>query len=246
MEHGGEWEPDADNWVRWARTPGHDAYWYFRDGFFDVVVPPAGRRTIEVGCGEGRVARDLAARGHRVTAVDTSVTLLRHARREDSSGRYALADGGGLPFGDGVFDLAIAYNALQVVADMPATVMEIARVLGDGGRMCACVAHPVTDLGHFDDGRRAVFDTSSNEPHGRFTLRDGYFEQNRVDDDVESNGLPMTFRGWTHSLEDYSVALEDAGFCIESIREPRPAGSPSPFDRWQRVPLFMFIRAIKR
>jgi SAM-dependent methyltransferase len=236
MEHGGEWEPDADNWVRWARTPGHDAYWYYRDGFFDVVVPPPGRRTIEVGCGEGRVARDLAARGHRVTAVDTSVTLLRHARSEDSRGRYALADGGALPFGDGQFDMAIAYNALQVVADMPVTVFEIARVLSDGGRLCACIVHPVTDLGRFDDGG----------PPSRFTLRDGYFEQNRVDEAVESNGLPMTFRGWTYALEDYSVALEEAGFCIESIREPRPAGSPSPFDRWQQVPLFMFIRAIKQ
>jgi SAM-dependent methyltransferase len=236
MEHGGEWEPDADNWVRWARTPGHDAYWYYRDGFFDAFVPPPGRRTLEVGCGEGRAARDLGARGHGVTGVDTSLKLLRHAQSEDNNGRYALADSGALPFGDGVFDVAIAYNALQVVADMPATITEIARVLRDRGRLCACIAHPVTDLGHFDD----------SEPHPRFTLRDGYFEQNRVEDSVESNGLPMTFRGWTYSLEDYSLALEGAGFCIESIREPRPAGPPSRFDRWQEVPLFMFVRAIKR
>jgi SAM-dependent methyltransferase len=232
----GEWEPDAENWVRWARTPGHDAYWYYRDGFFDAFVPAAGERTIEVGCGEGRAARDLVARGHRVTGVDTSHSLLRAARDEDASGRYALADSAALPFPDGLFDLAVAYNALQVVANMAATVMEIARVLCERGRLCACVAHPVTDLGRFGD----------DEPRGRFTLRDGYFEQNRVEDAVERNGLPMTFRGWTYSLEDYSVALEDAGFSIESIREPRPAGSPNQFDRWQQVPLFMFVRAVKR
>lgn len=232
----GEWDPDAENWVRWARTPGHDAYWYYRDGFFDAFVPAAGERTIEVGCGEGRVARDLAARGHRVTGVDTSHSLLRSARDADASGRYALADSAALPFPDGLFDLAVAYNALQVVANMPATVMEIARVLCDRGCLCACVAHPVTDLGRFGD----------EEPRAHFTLRDGYFEPNRVDDTVERNGLPMTFRGWTYSLEDYSVALEDAGFSIESIREPRPAGSPSSFDRWQQVPLFMFVRAVKR
>ena len=72
----GEWEPEAENWVRWARTPGHDAYWYYRDGFFDDFAPRPHGRTLEVGCGEGRVARDLAARGHRVTAIDTSHTLV--------------------------------------------------------------------------------------------------------------------------------------------------------------------------
>jgi hypothetical protein len=23
------WEQEAENWVRWTRTPGHDAYWYY-------------------------------------------------------------------------------------------------------------------------------------------------------------------------------------------------------------------------
>ncbi len=55
----------------------------------------------------------------------------------------------------------------------------------------------------------------------------------------------MTFRGWTYSLEDYSVALENAGLRIEAIREPKPAGSRGPFDRWLQLPLFMFLRAIK-
>ena len=31
----GEWDPEAENWVRWARTPDFDAYWYYRDAFFD-------------------------------------------------------------------------------------------------------------------------------------------------------------------------------------------------------------------
>ena len=51
-----------------------DVYWYYRDAFF-ALVPPAGRVTLEVGFGEGRVSRDLVARGHRVTGVDVSRTL---------------------------------------------------------------------------------------------------------------------------------------------------------------------------
>src|SRR6266536_6569908 len=100
-----EWEPEAENWLRWARTPGHDAYWYYRDSFFDLIVPAAGRRTLEIGCGEGRVARDLAARGHRVTAIDTAHTLLRHAREDDPESAYLRATGGALPFPERCFDL---------------------------------------------------------------------------------------------------------------------------------------------
>jgi hypothetical protein len=45
----------------------------------------------------------------------------------------------------------------------------------------------------------------------------------RVEDTVERNSLHMTFRGWTYTLEDYVLALHDAGLCIEVIREPTPS-----------------------
>jgi SAM-dependent methyltransferase len=230
----GEWEPETARWIRWARTPGHDAYWHFRDAFFDDLLPPPGRRTLEVGCGEGRVARDMAARGHRVTAVDTALGLVRQAR-QDGGGVFALADGGALPFAYGAFDLVVVYNALQVVADMPATVAEVARVLGPAGRLAACVAHPVTDLGRF-----------AGEPTSRsFVLRQRYFENERVEETVEDRELTMTFRGWTYSLEDYARALEAAGLRIVALREPRPAGDGSRFRDWRRVPLFLSFLAAR-
>ena len=95
---GGEWEPEAENWVRWARTPRHDAYWFYRDVFFDQLLPPPGQGTIEIGCGEGRVASELTARGHRVVGIDSSLTLLHHARTGSADTFYALGDGAALPF----------------------------------------------------------------------------------------------------------------------------------------------------
>jgi SAM-dependent methyltransferase len=232
---GGEWEPEAENWIRWARTPGHDAYWYYRDSFFDLIVPAPGRRTLEIGCGEGRVARDLAARGHRVVAVDTAHTLLRHARHDDHTGAYVRAEAGALPFPDRCFDLAVAYNSLQVVHDMAAAVGEVGRVLVPGGSLCACVAHPVTDVGQFvGDGADALF-----------AMRPHYFETRRVEDTVRLNGLEMTFRGWTYSLEHYALALERAGLHIEAIREPRPTDEAGSYERWRSIPLFLLFRAAK-
>jgi ubiquinone/menaquinone biosynthesis C-methylase UbiE len=235
MRGEGEWEAEADNWVRWARTPGHDAYWYYRDTFFDLIVPPPGRRTLEIGCGEGRVARDLAARGHRVAAVDTAHTLLRYARQEDLAGAYVLANGAALPFPDRYFDITIAYNSLQDVEDMAGTVREAGRVLDRGGWLCACVAHPVTDLGRF----------LGDDADAPFTMRRSYFETLRVEDTVQRDGLTMTFRGWTYTIEQYALAFEQAGFRIEVLREPKPSGATQTYARWHAIPLFLFLRAVK-
>ena len=234
MTRHGQWEPEAENWVRWARTPGFDAYWHFRDSFFDSILPEAGRRTLEIGCGEGRVARDLVARGHSVVAIDTARTLVRYAIEAGPAAAYAEANSAELPFPDGCFDVVVAYNALQVVGDMAGTVREASRVLSRGGCLCACVAHPVTDLGQF-----------SGDDDARFTVRPGYFESRRVEEREESDGHAMTFRGWTYSLEHYSLALEGAGFGIEALREPVPTRTADKYARWRAIPLFLNFRAVK-
>jgi SAM-dependent methyltransferase len=87
-----EWQ--AGSWLAWARTPGHDAYWQYRDAFFEELLPAPGRLTLEVGCGEGRVARDLTRRGHLVVALDASPTLAASAAAADPDGRYLVADAG--------------------------------------------------------------------------------------------------------------------------------------------------------
>jgi len=227
------WEQEAENWVRWTRTPGHDVYWHYRAPFFDQIVPAPGRQTLEIGCGEGRVERDLAARGHTVTGVDASPTLLRYARGADPAGRYIDADAAALPFPDGAFDLVVAYNSLMDIADMPGAVHEAARVLAPGGRFCVCETHPVSDAGGFD----------GTAPDAAFTIRGSYLESRPSDNTFERDGLRMTFHGRTHPLEDYARALEGAGFLIERVREP--AAPPEAvaarvgYRRWQRVPMFL-------
>ena len=133
------------------------------------------------------------------------------------------------------FDVAVAYNSLQVVDDMVGTVGEAGRVLERGGNLCVCVAHPVTDLGRF----------TGEEPRAPFAMRQPYFETRRVEETVKHGALTMTFRGWTYTLEQYSMALEQAGFRIEAIREPRPKRATHTYERWQDVPLFLLLRAVK-
>jgi len=144
-----DWEAEAQAWIAWARRPGHDSYWYFRDAFFDEIVPPAGERTLDLACGEGRVSRDLAERGHHVTGVDGSRTLVAAAADLDPNGRYVLGDAHALPFAEASFDMVIAYNCLMDVDDMPGAVREAARVLRPAGALCVSITHPMNLAGSF-------------------------------------------------------------------------------------------------
>jgi SAM-dependent methyltransferase len=218
-------EDRAQGWLAWARTPGHDAYWSYRDAFF-ALVPAPGEATLDVGCGEGRVSRDLVAGGHRVTGLDASPTLLRAAAEADPASRYVEGAAEALPFADGSFDLVVAYNSLMDVADMPAAVGEIGRVLAPGGRLCACVTHPMADAGRWLDDER-------------FVIGEPYLEQRYMHVPIERGGLAFTFEGPAYPLQDYVAALEAAGLAIEALREPAdPAGG-----RWARVPMFLMWRA---
>lgn len=69
-------EDRAADWIRFARTEGHDSYWLYRDAFFGVLLPPPAR-TLELGCGERRVARDLAARGRALEEAGLAIEALR-------------------------------------------------------------------------------------------------------------------------------------------------------------------------
>ena len=85
---------------------------------------------------------------------------------------------------------------------------------------------------------------------GDLLISGSYFEHQRVNESVAKDGLEMTFHGWTYTLEDYGRALEEAGLLVERVREPVPSAEqvtkrPS-LEGWRRVPLFLFIRAVKR
>ena len=226
------WEPEAENWIAWTRTPGHDAYWYYRVTFFDEIVPPAGRATLDVGCGEGRVTRDLAARGHRVTGLDASDSLIRAASEAHPDGAYVVADAADLPFEDAAFDLVVAHNSLMDVDDMPGAAKEAARVLEPGGRLCVSVTHPFMDAGRFE----------SQEPDARFVVEGSYVGKRAFEGTFERNGLTITFRGWCYALEDYWRAFEDAGLLVERLREPTHTLEDPRHDR---IPQFLYLRAIK-
>jgi SAM-dependent methyltransferase len=228
------WARFAAEWIAWARTLGHDAFWSFRDAFVEFVGAGSGA-ALDIGCGEGRISRELQALGYRVTASDAVAELVAAAKDWDSAHDYMTAPAAALPFADASFELAVAYNVLMDVEDVPAALREARRVLKADGTLVISIVHPFFDRGRFDgDG-----------PEAPFMIEGSYFGRQRFESVFERNGLTMHFAGWSQPLENYVAALEAAGFAITSMREPKPAldGTDEGLRQFERVPLFLWIKA---
>jgi SAM-dependent methyltransferase len=231
-----QWEAHASQWIEWARAPGHDSFWrYHRDQFLQIVPSP-GRRTIDIGCGEGRLARHLKTLGHHVVGLDGSPSLVAAARCLDPSMDVRLADAAALPLTDASADLAIAFMSLQDIDAMAAAVREVARILEPNGRFCLAIVHPINSAGRFEK-------SAADAP---FVIKGEYLRSFDYSDTIERDGLSMTFHSRHRPLESYFLALEEAGLLVETLREPRVPDHAIVFERtrrWQRLPLFLHLRA---
>jgi len=232
------WEAHAAEFIAWARTPNHDSYWRFHRDQFLELVPPPGRRTLDLGCGEGRLSRDLKELGHSMVAVDLSPTMLAAAQEANADLETHLADAADLPFDDASFDLVIAFMSLQDVNDMEGAIDETARVLEPGGRFCLAVVHPFNSAGRF------VGDDASSP----FVVEGSYLERFRYADNLARDGLEITFVSEHRPIEAYVNALAGAGLLVERLREtdvPDSAAVRPWSRRWRRIPLFLHLRALK-
>lgn len=96
-------------------------------------------KTLDVCCGTGDIARGMARRGARVTALDFSEAMLDVARARKPSLKtaveYVWGDAQNLPFADKTFDAVAMGYGLRNLADWRKGVAEMARVAKSGGRV---------------------------------------------------------------------------------------------------------------
>jgi ubiquinone/menaquinone biosynthesis C-methylase UbiE len=124
--------------------------------------------------------------------------------------------------------MVVAFMTLHDMNDMEGAMREAIRVLKPGGRICIAVVHPINSAGIF----------AGPEPDAPFTITGSYTEAHGYFDEVERNGLPMTFKSRHRPLQAYCDLLTNAGLLIEAVREV--GGEPG---QWQRLPLFLHLRA---
>jgi ubiquinone/menaquinone biosynthesis C-methylase UbiE len=213
----------ATAWAELVRDDGDLAYAWNAPAFLELVPRPRGL-TVDLGCGEGRLARELARLGHRVIGVDASPTLVRLAAEAHPAGDYRVAAAEDLPFDDGSVDLVVAFMTPMDIANAAAAIGESARVLKPEGRFCAALVHPVATAGEL---------AGDDET---FVLNKSYFAH-------ATQEFPLgetTVTSYHRPLEYYVNAMLENGLVLEAFRElptrRRAAG---------RVPMFLHLRARK-
>jgi ubiquinone/menaquinone biosynthesis C-methylase UbiE len=115
-----------------------------------------GRTVLDLGCGDGTLARELARRGAtRVLGADPSgrMLALARARTADPQVRYVQAFAEDLSLRCGCADLVVSSLAFHYVADLGLVLDRIARWLGPGGWLVASMEHPLrtAELAQQDD-----------------------------------------------------------------------------------------------
>ncbi len=115
----------------------------WRSALVSAVAPRPGDRVLDVATGTGMVAAELLSRcACSVVGIDQSAAMLAAARARFASepaSRVELVEGQAesLPFADASFDALTFTYLLRYVDDPRATVRELARVVGPGGRVAS-------------------------------------------------------------------------------------------------------------
>ncbi len=183
-----------------------------RPFLLDWCNPVQGCRVLDLGCGEGYVARQLKQRGAaRLDGVDSSPEMIRTAQEQESSQklgiRFRAGDATDLSvFADESFDLVVAVFLFNyLTAEQSVTTMrEVARVLRPGGRFVFAVPHPSLP---FIRPQEPPF-YFAPDGHGYFTGRGHSFEGRLW----RRDGKSVPVRCVHKTLEDYFTCLRSAGF----------------------------------
>lgn len=203
------WEANATAWtaaVRERRIASRRAG--TDDAIIAAVLRAAPNRVLDVGCGEGWLARALSKRGCRVVGIDASESLIASARVLGGAvfETMTYADFPTRAAKIGISFDAVVCNFSLLEADMAPVLETLRDVLNPRGRLLIQTVHPWIANGaeRYVDGWRveefADFGAGFTEP------------------------MPWYFR----TLCSWIDAVSSAGFRIARIDEPIDASSGRP------------------
>jgi SAM-dependent methyltransferase len=233
----------------WER---HAAWWQreFTDGadveYVEQILPLAAEhlagagRVLDLGCGEGQVARLARAGGAAtVVGVDPAAAQIAEAVRRGGGVTYARALGGALPVATAAVDAVVVCLVLEHVVDIDATLDEIARVLAPGGRLVLFLNHPL-----FQTPGSGWIDDRVLDPPEQYWRVGPYLPEDVSLEEVEPGvRLPFVHR----PLSRYVNGLAARRLLVTHMEEPvPPPGFVSLAPEYQEaatIPRLLLLRA---
>jgi ubiquinone/menaquinone biosynthesis C-methylase UbiE len=133
---------DARFWDRtarkYAKDPIEDMAGYERTLERTRELLGRSSTVLEIGCGTGTTALRLAPSIGRIVATDVSAEMIAIAREKAAAdgcrnAELLVATAESAPGADGAYDAVLAFNVLHLIADRPAALARIRRLLKPGG-----------------------------------------------------------------------------------------------------------------
>jgi SAM-dependent methyltransferase len=215
--------------------------------YVEQLLPLAARhlegagRVLDVGCGEGQVARLAASLPgvSGVSGVDGSWLQLRTASQRGGEVAYARADAGALPFPSETFGAVVACLVFEHLTDGERAIGEVGRVLAAGGRFLFFLNHPLLQA----PGSGWVDDDILGEQYWRLGP---YLRSDHSLEEVDTGvWIPYVHR----PLSAYVNALAEAGMVVTRMEEPAPPpgflAAAGEYPEAATIPRLMFLRAEK-